>query len=418
MSETPGAVATAEVPVVETTTAAEPQELELTELDAPEGDETETAEAEGVDQTEGEQEDEVEGDGRTIPAKFRQLFKDNKDLKKLWFVNQEFREHFASPAEAEKAKLTLMQLGGEEGIKAIEADRAALAEIDQRFAQGDPKFIDEMAQQNPEGFAKIVPHALENLARLDPETYNRTMSAVFSNTFQQRGGLTDTIYEVRRSLNAGNTQEAAQLLANVAEYLDGFDKTARQQPTTKSDPEKEKWIIDKQKWEQQKVQQWQTEVGNEVTSHIDTATKKELGNYLKGKKLSDQAYKMFLDNVHKELVKSLKGDTNYQTQAKIHVAKMDKEAALRLHKSRMDKYLPVAVKNTYKLFYSNFGAKAAEQKKRVETNQARKDVGSGAPTTTQMAKPPKPEEVDSRYTTKEMILKGEAVLKNGKKVKF
>jgi hypothetical protein len=418
MSETPGAVATVDTNIAAEQPTTEVQELELTDLESPQDDDAaETVEAEGKADTTDEDGD-VEGDGRTIPAKFRELFKEHKDLKKLWFVNQEYREHFASPAEAEKAKLTIMQLGGDEGLKAIEADRTALASIDQRLAEGDPRFVEEIAAQNPEGFAKIIPHALDDLARIDPDGYNHTMSKIFASTFQQRGGLADAIYNVQQNLANGNTQNATQLLSQIQDYIDGFDKVARQQPTKRNDTDREQFQNEKKQWEQQKMANWQKEVGSEIVNHIDTGTKKELGNYLKGKKLTDQAYAMFLDNVHKELVKSLKNDANYQSQAKLHVTKMDKDAALKLHKSRTDKYLPVAVKNTYKLFYSNFGGKTAEQKKRVEVNQARKDVGSGAPAVDKLAKAPNPADIDSRLTTKEMILKGEAVLKSGKKVKF
>jgi hypothetical protein len=414
MSETPGAVAT-----VETNIAAEQptelQELELNDLESPQDEEpTELTEPEGTAAEDGDEE--VDGDGRTIPAKFRQLFKEHKDLKNLWFVNQEYREHFASPAEAEKAKLTIMQLGGEEGIQAIEADRAALASIDQRLAQGDPRFVEEIATQNPEGFAKIIPHALDNLARLDPDAYNYTMSKVFSSTFQQRGGLADAIYAVQQNLSLGNTQNAQQLLTNVQEYIDGFEKTSRQQPTKRNDPDREKFQTEKQKWEQQKQQEWYGKLQTEAMANIDTTVKKELASY--GKKYSDDAYKMFFNRVLADFAKQLQADTNYQSQMVIHTTKQDKESALKLYRSRAAKFLPLAVKKTYKLFNTEFGGKTAEQKKRVEVNQARKDVGSGAPAVEKVSKAPKPEDIDSRYTTKEMILKGKAVLKNGKTVTF
>jgi hypothetical protein len=415
MSETPGAVATLETNVSAEQPTAE-QELDLTGLESPQDEEfPETGEAEANAESEDGTE-EVDGDGRTIPTKFRQLFKEHKELKNLWFVNQEYREHFASPADAEAAKLTIMELGGPEGIKSIESDRAALASIDQRLAQGDPDFVAEIAKQNPEGFSKIIPHALDNLARLDPEAYNHTMSRVFSSTFQQRGGLVDTLYEVSRNLQYGNTEQAKTILATVQKYVDGFTETANQKPTKRTDPDKDKFQTEKKQWEQQKAQEWTSKLQTEALTGIDNAVKKELGSY--GKKYSGEAYQMFFTRTATEFAKMLKDDSNYQAQMKIHMGKMDKDSALKLHGSRMAKLLPLAVKKTYKLFNTEFGGKAAEQKKRVEVNNARKDVGSGGPVTERVAKAPDPKDIDSRYTTKAMIAKGEAILKNGKKVKF
>jgi hypothetical protein len=412
MSETPGAVATAEMPVVEQST--EEQELGLGGLE-PLQDEAAEPEAGTGEPTETESE-EVEGDGRTIPQKFRQLFKEHKELKNLWFVNQEYREQFASPSEAEKAKLTILQLGGDQGIQAIESDRAALAQIDQRLAQGDPRFVEELAQQNPEGFSKIVPAALQEFARIDPDGYNHEMSKVFSATFQQRGGMADALFTLQNILQSGNTTQAQQIVGNLQEWVESWDKNAQQKPTKRANPEVEKITKEKQQWEQQKLESWKQEVGSEVIKHIDTGTRREFNTYLKGKKLSDQAYGMMLDSVHKELNKLLKEDTNYQKQAAIHAQKMDKDAALKLHRSRMDKYLPIAAKSVYRMFYSNFGAKAAEQKKRVEANQARKDVGSGAPAVAKIAKQPDSKLIDMTRTTRDMLWKNEAYLKGKKEL--
>jgi hypothetical protein len=415
MSETPGAVATLEPNL----TAADPtaeQELELNDLESPQdADPSEAGDTEGAADTE-QSDEEVEGDGRTIPAKFRQLFKEHKELKNLWFVNQEFREHFASPADAERAKLTIMQLGGDEGIKAIENDRATLASIDQRLAQGDPRIVEEIAAQNPEGFSKIVPAALVNYSRVDPEGYNHTLSGIFSATFRRPGGLAETVRLAQLNLQNGNAQQAQDILANVQKYIDGFTELADQKPTKRTDPEKDKLLNDKKEWEQQKQKEWYGKLQTEAMGSIDATVKKELKNY--GKAYSGEAYQMFFNRVVTDFAKKLQADTNYQTQMVIHTAKQDKESALKLYQSRAAKLLPLAVKNTYKLFNTEFGGKAAEQKKRVEVNQARKDVGSGAPVTQKLAKAPEAKDIDSRLTTKDMIMKGEAILKNGKRVKF
>lgn len=184
------------------------------------------------------------------------------------------------------------------------------------------------------------------------------------------------------------------------------------------DPERERLLKDKQEWEQQKRNLWFGDVQKEAAETIRSGVQKELTPYLKGKKLSEQAFGMFLENVNKELQKNFRADNLYQAQMKIHVGKMDKDAALKLAKERMSKYLPLAVRNTYKLFYSNFGAKQAEQKRRVATNEARKETPAGAPPVERLAKLPDAKNIDSTRTTREMIIKGEAWLKNGKFVRF
>jgi len=263
MSETPGAVATLETNLTAADSTAE-QELEINDLESPQdADPAEAGEAEGATETE-QNDEEVEGDGRTIPAKFRQLFKEHKELKNLWFVNQEIREHFSTPAEAEQAKLTIMQLGGDEGIKSIENDRATLAQIDQSLAEGDPAFVAEIAKKNPEGFSKIVPAALDNYSRIDPEGYKHTMSGIFAATFQQRGGLADAVHSAQLNLKNGNPQQAQEILATVQKYIDSFTELSSQKPTKRAEPDKDKLLNDKKEWEKQKQQEWFTKLQTEA----------------------------------------------------------------------------------------------------------------------------------------------------------
>src|SRR6185437_15707743 len=103
--------------------------------------------------SESEPTEQEKQDGRLLPGKLRNLLKDLKgkdaklagEIRDAWFTAKNFQQVFPSPKEAVKARETLDQLGGDEGIQAIEQERAEWATLDKQFSEGDPSFVDNIA---------------------------------------------------------------------------------------------------------------------------------------------------------------------------------------------------------------------------------------------------------------------------------
>jgi hypothetical protein len=112
--------------------------------------------------------DATPGDGRTIPAKWKELFKNDKELKSLYFSNAEFRKHFEMPA---KAKEFLADLEAAGGIDNLKQASSTLQEIDTAIAAGDSKIVERFAQA--EGFPKLVPSVMAAYAKSDEAGYTQ-----------------------------------------------------------------------------------------------------------------------------------------------------------------------------------------------------------------------------------------------------
>ena len=70
-----------------------------------------------------------------IPAKYKKLFKEDKELRSIYFQNKEYAKIFETPQKAAAIAEKLELYGGIDGV---EKDLGEMATIDQMFASGDP----------------------------------------------------------------------------------------------------------------------------------------------------------------------------------------------------------------------------------------------------------------------------------------
>jgi len=163
-----GMEATIEQPIestqAETTETVETQET--TEVGLP------TEQGELTEQTEQQ---EVDGDGRALPKNIQAALKAikasdpaaYKQLREDVFSAKFYREQFKNPAEAKSAKIALDPAGGPEGIASMREVVQANEFLEKAAEAGDPSVIDDWAKDYPEGFKKMVPHALKQFQKMD-----------------------------------------------------------------------------------------------------------------------------------------------------------------------------------------------------------------------------------------------------------
>jgi hypothetical protein len=386
--------------------------------DGTEGDQ-ENAEAE----TEGDESDKA--DGRAMPPKLRSLLKElqakdpklAKELKGSFFTAKSFQTVFASPKEAAKAKEVIESLGGAEGIQSLESERAAWGNVDAQLANGDPKLIENIARDNPEGFVKLAPVVMERFAQADPEGYNRVIAGVFHSTFQSRGGLVDALATVARDLQDGKPENAAQVISQIQQWINGFEKLATSAPSVKKqDPERAKLEQEKAEWQKQKLTNFNQSVAGQYNAFKKDAVTKQLDGYLKGRKIDADTYTVLESNIMAEVGRVLDLDKDFKAQLNKLQRSLDQDGITKLLKSRTEKLLPDAVKKVYNLL-SRVGG-GGPQKSATKPNAA------GTKPNTVVApkgfikvnKMPPIDQVDHSRTTYEMKINNQVVLKNGKRV--
>jgi hypothetical protein len=87
-----------------------------------------------------------------------------KAIKGLYWSDQEYRAAFPKPADAVAAKTLIDEIGGQEGIQTITAEREEWSQIDRDFAEGKPEFVKGLAEGNPDAFLKTAPHVINEFA--------------------------------------------------------------------------------------------------------------------------------------------------------------------------------------------------------------------------------------------------------------
>jgi hypothetical protein len=410
-------------PGPETPVAPEPQEPEQPEEQLPEA-----AQAE-----------QTEGDGRTLPAAMRALLAEVKktnpklsgQLRDMWFQGQQLRATFPGGLpEVVKVKEELDAIGGLDGIQTIrteaQATKAELEKIDTGFANGDAAVLDTIIKQSPEGFAKLMPTALEHFAKVDAEGYQHSMARVVVNTLD--AGPLGQAYNALAQLGQENPQVKA-IADTLAQWYNGIAQLASKVPEKKVDTEREKFQTERQQWEQQKAQEFTTSVAKEGNAYSLSAIERTLASEFNArgmnldalKKGDPESFQILLNNCDAAVGRVITADQGFQQNYRAILASRNKEQAVQYAKAKIDKVVAEAVRKTYKAFYTLGGGKAVDNRQKTQAAQATRDIGPGA-APVKLDKMPQPEEIDRARlpkgyrTIEDALLDGKAYLKGKKEL--
>jgi hypothetical protein len=345
------------------------------------------------------------GDGRTIPAHLKEVLKQHKDLRSMWFANSEYKKIFESPAKAAELVQSLEAIGGMEGIA---AERASFAEVDRMFESGDPKALEKWVTTNGDGFAKIMPSALEAYRKQDESGYTHEIAKVMSATLHQSGmaaGLASLKTLVK------DNPDGVKLVDSITNFLSGINQLAAEAPKPTVDPARTKLDKDRSDFEKSKSDAFDNEISTGVSQHLNASVKSSLEPYLKGRKLDDASYKLLEGNVNQELSKLLLADATFQAQRVSVIASKDKARIQKFMTANITKHLPTAARLVIRAFGSVVGTGKPPAPKAMVN-------GSGDPTVTKMNRVPTADEVNWQKTTKDQFFNGTATLVSGKKVSF
>lgn len=81
----------------------------------------------------------------------------------------------------------IQEAGGIDGIRQLRAAQQEWNALDQQFAAGDSKFIDNIAEASPESFVALAPATFQKFQELNPEGYSAYVSKVFVADMQAEG---------------------------------------------------------------------------------------------------------------------------------------------------------------------------------------------------------------------------------------
>ena len=319
-----------------------------------------------------------------------------KELKNLYYSQKAFKEAFPGGLpEVKKFREAYDQLGGEEGIQGINAERAEWKQIDEKFAAGDATVLDAFAQQNPEGFSKLIPAALDKLAALDRDSYNHTLSGVFVSTLDswrfpfELERMAENLSRIVDEKGQPLCARELKVLEGLAKQYDSLKELATKAPVKKIDETKEKDALASDRAAIAKERYELT------TSHVSTAT----ATYAKQKydsiipaearnhKLNVEAmkntqypnnegtaYDRFMREIDYEVARAIQADTKAVENIRASMTAGRKDEAVKLSNSKFDAVAGQAIKRVIARWATTFNprgvtGKAGAQKTGTEQTQ-------------------------------------------------
>ena len=402
----------AEAPVIETPEVAEVETPSVGSEQAPSAPETETAE--------GAQPPAKE-DGRSFAGKLRDHYKklmasqapEDKALassiKDLFFAEKALKEKFPGGLkEIEERLAGFDKYGTPEQLESLQADAKTLEDIDTKWMNGDPAFMDELATLNAESFKKLAPVAINKFAQIDPEGYQRVMSGILSNTLSQ-AKMGDQLYLIAYHLKQGDAPGALALVGQIQEWMGKLDEAAKSVPPQQAQPNQE-FEHRQQQLEEREAELFNQSLTSEFNGWRDEQIKSAVNKLTKGAKIDPERYEIFSDRVRLELSKMLPQD--FQEKWVRLYDQKDKAALLKFAKAPIEANVSKAVAKIYSLLFPQSKPKTLAPPQ-TQTAQPKAEAGW-----IMLPKRPDPQQIDRGRgrTTDEMIFAGKAYLRDGRKV--
>lgn len=383
--------------------------------------EGEESEGDGIEETE-EGKEEVAADGRKMPDGLKKALSAlketspevRKQVKELFYSNQDYRAVFAKPADAVAAKTLIDEVGGQEGIQEIQAERQEWGKIDADFSEGKPEFVKSLAEGNPEAFLKTAPHVINEFAQRAPEQYAYYANQVALNTFANAGlslqGLAGAYDRYK------DNPQAQAVIAEVHNALfDLKEKSAKfEEKRSSVDPDREKLQQEKSQFEQQRRADFEGGIANDAEKYLKDKMQPEIDRIINGRKIDKDAMSGYQEMVQAKVEKLLGAIPGFGDKLEAFYRTGDKAKSLQYIQQKYNQVLPEAVK-VIEPYLRNIAPGIVKKPGATTSNGSR----VSAPGEVTLKEMPDWHELDpawrSRPESTAELMQGRAVLKNGKK---
>jgi len=361
----------------------------------------------------------LDGDGRQVPQKYKEIFKNDKFLKGLFFQDKVLRQAYPGGVkEAVQAKQAFDEMGGPEGVQEMQNEVKEFRATDELFMAGDPKLMDRMFQLYPESTAKLVQAGLEKWSGADKDTYNHVMGRVVFNTLSTAQPMHEAYNLLAALKDNPQAQEAAKQLAS---WYNGIRDVADKVPEKKVDPkakeldERESKL--KETEQRQRVESINAAVRPKLMTAMETALAQEFKvsglNFKQINETNPGGVRRLMANIMQEVKARVLSDQRYVDNYESALAEGNQAKALKLFEQKHSKVVHEASATIWKEFAPLFGVKGAVKRPAMAASMA----GANGNGVTQMSAMPDRMLINWGHPGTKVIDKV-AVLKDGKKVSW
>jgi hypothetical protein len=367
------------------------------------------------------------GDGRTVPAKWKNVFEAakgqglEKEVKQLFFANQRLTQKFPGGVnEALTLANQLEEVGGFEAIQEMQSDLETYHADAETFAKDPAKWIETSFAEDVDASLKAFAASLDYVSDKHPEHYNHLLGKVVANTLDQ--GPVHEIYSLLASLK--DNPAAQKLAKDLARYYNGIKELAAKVPEKKVEPERAKLEADRQKLasEQEQLRNHTVNsqtiplLGRQMTTQIEKLAKDAGFDVKKFIAEQPEAAQSLRAKILNQVMAKAAADKVFVKNYKAVMNQGDTQRAIAMMNKQHQAILPDIVRDVAKGFgIAKKGGTAARTNAGGNAGSTSRASGGNSGGMTRVSAKPPANEIDWGKTGNR-IYDSEAVLKNGKVV--
>jgi hypothetical protein len=286
-------------------------------------------------------------DGRKVPAKYKELFEKDKNLRADYFNQRALAKVFPGGVkEAIGLAKQIEEFGGVDGIEKLQGDLEIYNADAEAFNSGDPKWIEGSFKENADLSLKHFTNALGYVSEHHPEHYDHLMAKVIVNDLQNLP--VEKIYSMLKGIK--DSPEAAALAQQLAKYYNSRHEFAKKVPEKQIDPQQRKLDEDRTKLTEEKQQVRNKTINVEAAPYLTrsiegsvaAAAKAAQFDLAKLQKSQPNRYGRFLKDVRKEVQQEILGDEKWLDRYNDALLAGDTQKCIRMLNKRHDQ----AIKGT------------------------------------------------------------------------
>lgn len=373
----------------------------------------------------------IETDGRKIEAAVRQALADVKKtnptaakaFKDAYFGNQ------AVIKEVPEAKTTgdvikairgmtatLDAVGGDAGIAELQTEVTDYRNEIKQFADGDPALLTTLYEANPEALVKSGQNLLELLATKDAKLLDNAILPTMSKRFET-ANLYGSMVTLSDLIKEGKGQEAYDLVGKIGQWLGSVRDAAKRLTEgrgTAKNPEEERLTARQRELDEKEASIYTRDASANVDRLNNTEINKLTGPLARELKLSADGKADFENGLRSRIWKKMAADKTYVQRAQALRNKGDMDKHVKFVHNKFAELLQDEFEAYRNIRYPNIGAKPKPKPTPAAPgNGAKPHVITSVP-----GQRPKHGDIDWEKTPDILYMTGQAVLKNGQRVKF
>ena len=326
-----------------------------------------------------------------------------------------YREFPGGLKEAVALKNTISEYGGPEGLKETAEAIADYTKLESLFEKGDAAFMTNLADALPASFSQIMPAGLAKWKAVDAESYNYHLAQVMTQTLDS-SRVQDTLASIWQNLDGEKQKPLKDAVESIWTLLDGFRKAGEKAPERKVDPQNEALSKREQELAERETRALLSPIANEGRQQIQSITDREMNASYQWSATDTDVQTAVRDRVRQEVIAASGKDKVFAREFDRLKDRGDAAGLARHVKNFQERVTPSIVQRVAKLFAVKPKGAGSIVKPKVAATVNGNGTAKPAEGWTRISAMPKPQDIDRRKTTDDMILSNRAIDKNGRKV--